>query len=203
MPLQLKLASQNHLVKHPRPLMMTLGTKIQWCPLFKPSRTHSSSSSRWTKDYWSSQTSMKEVHVSHREVDPTVWVKHQTPRPQNFILGGPSKSRVSCDSLSIFQWISGFCNIVKEESDLKTKNQMLEYICDLMDDAQDFGWNSGKASHAVLLCCMEEGKVTWQETTKIDRTHAQRQTTNQSNGSNPTKKHSESNNPCKYLPTEI
>ena len=119
-----------------------------------------------------------------------------------FYPGGPSKSRVSYDSLSIFQWVSGCCNIVKEESDPKTKNQMLEYISDLMDDAQDFGWNSAKASHAVLLCRMEEGKVTWQETTKINhirRTHAQRQTTNQANGSNPTKKHSESNNPCKYF----
>ena len=82
---------------------------------------------------------------SQRGGSDTVWVKHQTPWPHNFILGGPSKSRVSYDSLSIFQWISGFCNIVKEECDPKTKNQMLEYISDLMDDAQDFGWNSAKA----------------------------------------------------------
>ena len=61
---------------------------------------------------------------SQRGGSDTVWVKHQTPWPQNFILGGPSKARVSYDSLSIFQWISGFCNIVKEVSDPKTKNQI-------------------------------------------------------------------------------
>ena len=46
---------------------------------------------------------------------------------------GPSKTRVSYDNLSVFQWISGFCAIVKEESNVKTKNSMLEYISDLMD----------------------------------------------------------------------
>ena len=139
---------------------------------------------------------------SQRGGTDTVWVKRQTPWPQSFILGGPNKSRVSYDSLSVFQWVSGFCNIVKEESDSKAKNQMLEYISDLMDDAQDFGWNSAKASHAVLLCRMEESKVSWQETTKIDRirrTHTQRQTSSQPSSLNPNKKHSDTTNPCKYF----
>ena len=46
-----------------------------------------------------------------------------------------------------------------------------------MEDANDFGWQSAKASHAVLLCRMEDGKVYWSETQKIDRNrraHAQR-----------------------------
>ena len=46
-----------------------------------------------------------------------------------------------------------------------------------MEDANDFSWQSAKASHAVLLCRMEEGKVDWSETSKIDRirrAHAQR-----------------------------
>ena len=81
--------------------------------------------------------------------------------------GVPVKTRVLYDSLSVFQWTSGFCAIAKEESNLKTKNLMLEYISDLMDDAQDFDFNSAKASLAVLLCHMEEGKVAWQETTKL------------------------------------
>ena len=40
-----------------------------------------------------------------------------------------------------------------------------------------FGWRSAKAAHAVLLCKMEENKVDWGETTKIDRirrVHTQR-----------------------------
>ena len=46
-----------------------------------------------------------------------------------------------------------------------------------MEDAQDFGWASAKGAHALLLCRMEEGKVEWHMTEKIDcirRAHAQK-----------------------------
>ena len=51
------------------------------------------------------------------------------------------------------------------------KNAMLDYLSEIIED---FSWQSAKA---VLLCRMEEGKVEWSETTKIDRirrAHAQR-----------------------------
>ena len=58
---------------------------------------------------------------------------------------------------------------------------MLEYLSDIMEDSHDFGWQATKASHAVLLCKMEENKIDWQETNKIDRVrrvHAQRASSN-------------------------
>ena len=118
-----------------------------------------------------------------------------------YYIGGPSKNRVNYDSLSVYQWMSGFAQIIKEEPEIATKNAMLEYMSDLMDDAQDFGWNPAKASHAVLLCCMEEGKISWQDTLKIDRirrTHAQRTTTCQTNYTQPQKKQNDHVNPCKF-----
>ena len=36
---------------------------------------------------------------------------------------------------------------------------MLDYMIALMDDANNFSWSSAKTSHAVLLCCMEQGEV--------------------------------------------
>ena len=54
---------------------------------------------------------------------------------------------------------------------------MLSYLCDLMEDANDFSWASAKASHAVLLCEMERGTLEWANTERIDRirrAHAQR-----------------------------
>ena len=110
-------------------------------------------------------------------------VKHKIPWPQNHILAGASKSRVTYDSLSTFQWVSGFCAIIKDESDVNTKNSMLEYLSELMEDAQDFGWTSAKGAHAVLLCKMEEGKLNWAMTDKIDRirrAHAQKVVNNTS-----------------------
>ena len=115
------------------------------------------------------QLNEKGTFKSQRGGTDTVWVKQQVPWRQNFILGGPNKGRVNYDGLGIYQWVSGFCQIVKEELIPDNKHAMLDYIFDLMDDAHDFGWNPAKASHAVLLCRMEEGKVAWQDTAKIDR----------------------------------
>ena len=47
---------------------------------------------------------------------------------------------------------------------------MLDYLIALLDDSNDFSWQAATASHAVLLCRMEQGEVTsWSETDKIDR----------------------------------
>ena len=55
---------------------------------------------------------------------------------------------------------------------------MLDYLINLLEDATDFSWASAKASHAVLLCRMEQGEIKgWAETKKTDRVrraHAQR-----------------------------
>ena len=47
---------------------------------------------------------------------------------------------------------------------------MLNYLIDLLDDAQDFSWTAAKASHAVLLCRMEQGEVSgYDQVDRIDR----------------------------------
>ena len=51
----------------------------------------------------------------------------------------------------------------------------------LMDDVNDFSWISAKASHAVLLCRMEQGEIkSYSDTLAIDRirrANAQKQVT--------------------------
>ena len=44
---------------------------------------------------------------------------------------------------------------------------MLDYLSKIIDDAQDFGWSAAKGSQAVLLCCMEDNKVSWKQTEKL------------------------------------
>ena len=47
---------------------------------------------------------------------------------------------------------------------------MLEYMISLMDDGNDFSWISAKASHAVLLCQMEQWEVkSYSDVLAIDR----------------------------------
>ena len=92
-------------------------------------------------------------------------------------LGGSNKGKVSYDNLSISQWVSGFATIIRDEKNLQTKHNMLEYLAELMEDSHDFGWSAAKGAHAILLHKMEEGHVSWDQTHKIDwicRAHAQK-----------------------------
>ena len=72
---------------------------------------------------------------SQRGGSETIWVKNEIAWPHNLVLSGSSKTRVTYDSLSLSQWVSGFATIIKDETDLETKNKMLEYLADIMDDS--------------------------------------------------------------------
>ena len=61
---------------------------------------------------------------------------------------------------------------------------MLAYLGDLMEDATDFIWANAKAAHAVLLCEMERGVLTWADTSRIERirrAHAQKHSVTKQN----------------------
>ena len=58
--------------------------------------------------------------------------------------GANNKSRLSYDNLNRSQWVSGFAMIAREEQNIDTKNAMLDYLSELMEDANDFSWQSAK-----------------------------------------------------------
>ena len=112
-----------------------------------------------------------------------VFVNNKVRWPHEFVLSGQNKDKVTYNQVSPIQWMAGFCRTIREESDMAIKEHMLDYVIDLLDDATEFSWGSAKASHAVLLCRMEQGEIkSWSETKKIDRVrraHAQRHGTAQ------------------------
>ena len=61
---------------------------------------------------------------------------------------------------------------------------MLDFLVALLDDSNDFSWAVAKASHAVLLCRMEQGEIVdYTQTNLVDRVrraHAQRHITHTS-----------------------
>ena len=96
-----------------------------------------------------------------------VFVNHKVRWPHEFVLSGQNKDRVTYNQLSPVQWMAGFCQTMRDESDMAVREHMLDYVIDLLDDATDFSWASAKASHAVLLCRMEQGGIkSWLETEK-------------------------------------
>ena len=88
-----------------------------------------------------------------------VLIKNRVKWPHAFVLSGANKERVSYDQLNVTQWVAGFGRTIREELDPELKAHMLDYMIALMDDVNDFSWGSAKASHAVLLCHMEQGEV--------------------------------------------
>ena len=135
-----------------------------------------------------------------------VMVKNQVPWPQSHVLAGTSKARITYDSLSTFQWMSGFRVIIREESDVKIKNAMLDYVTDLIQDAQDFGWPSIKGAHALILCHMEEGKFNRLMSEKLDRlrrAHAKKIMTNPSTSQTACGKVDSQGMVCRYFQTAV
>ena len=106
-----------------------------------------------------------------------VIVKEKVSWPHEPILGGMQRQRISYDKLSLTQWTQGFCRNILEENSVERRDAMVSYMADLMEDATDFSWQGAKAAHAVMLCEMERGVLTWEDTKRIDRirrAHAQK-----------------------------
>ena len=113
-----------------------------------------------------------------------VVVRHKVPWPHEHILGGPTRQRVTYDNLSLTQFVQGFVKNVLDEPNQKSRDKMLAYLGDLMEDATDFTWANAKAAHAVLLCEMESGVLTWADTSRIERirrAHAQKHSVTKQN----------------------
>ena len=96
---------------------------------------------------------------SQRGGSVEVLVKNRVKWPHEYVLSSLNKERVTYDQLNVTQWVAGFGRTMRDESDPALRKHMLEYLISIMDDANDFSWTSAKASHAVLLCRMEQGEV--------------------------------------------
>ena len=116
-----------------------------------------------------------------------IFVKNRVKWPHEHVLAGNIKERVSYDQLTMGQWMAGFCRTMREEKNKKNKEAMLDYLIALSDDSNDFSWAAAKASHAVLLCRMEQGEILdYTQTDLVDRVrraHAQRHITHTSSNS--------------------
>ena len=71
---------------------------------------------------------------SQRGGTDTIYCKNEVPWPHNYVLTGSSMSQAKYDSLSMSQWVAGFCQIIRDQSDPYIKNQILDYMSDLMED---------------------------------------------------------------------
>ena len=79
------------------------------------------------------------------------------------------RKRLTYDQLTICQWLLSFMCIRQEEQDLVIKENMSEYVTELLQDACDYGWKSAKGAHSVLLHRMQDGVLTWHNVKEIHK----------------------------------
>ena len=71
--------------------------------------------------------------------------------------------------MTAIDWMAGYCHTMRDENNLEIVEYMLDYVIHLLDHAADFSWAVAKASHAVLLCRMEQyGIASWKKVDKTD-----------------------------------
>ena len=122
------------------------------------------------KELAEAEKSGTQKQKSLRGAPVEVLVPSKVKWPHEYVLSGSHKECVSYDQLSIIQWVTGFCRIMRDEQDKTIQNSMLDYLIALFDNANDFSWDAAKASHAVLLCRMEQGEIkNYAQVEKIDR----------------------------------
>ena len=73
-------------------------------------------------------------------------VKRKVQWPNEAILGGVARQRVTYDQLSLTQWVQGFCKNILEQKSSCRRDTMVSYLSDLMEDATDFSWQGAMPS---------------------------------------------------------
>ena len=89
--------------------------------------------------------------------------------PQDLAFVGSMRKRPTYDQLTICQCLLGFMCIRQEEQDPVVKENMADYVTELLQDACDYGWESAKGAHSVLLHRMQDGVVTWHNVKEIHK----------------------------------
>ena len=87
---------------------------------------------------------------SQRGGSVDMFVSKRVKWPHEYVLAGQTKDRISYNQLSPIQWMVGFCRSIKDESDSKIREHMLDYCINLLEYATDFSWSSAKTTHAIL-----------------------------------------------------
>ena len=84
---------------------------------------------------------------SKRGGNVDVIVSKRISWPHDTVLGGSSRQHMSYDPLTWCQWVQGFARNILEEKSEKTRENMLNYLSDLIEDANDFSWHGACYVH--------------------------------------------------------
>ena len=87
--------------------------------------------------------------------------KNKVKWPQDYVYVGPQRTKPTYERLNECQWFLGFLKDRQAQKDPNKRENMIAYCVDLMQDAVDFGWQSAKGAHFVLVNRLIEGSADW------------------------------------------
>ena len=96
-------------------------------------------------------------------------IKNPISWPQDYCTVNVGNKQPTYDEMSLEQWVQGMIFCILEQSDSKSKENMLMYLAFLMQDAIELSAHTARRAHAAVLQEMERGKLTWLEPELVEK----------------------------------
>ena len=111
------------------------------------------------------------VIKSGRNRGPETSAKHYVVWPHELVYVGAERNTAQYDTLSPVQFITGFLRSL-QLAPTTDRDNILAYGIDLFQDAVDVNWEVARGANAVILQEIEQGRLTWSDSDKLQRTRA-------------------------------
>lgn len=92
---------------------------------------------------------------------------------------GPGRDAPHYDDLTVSEFVQGYMTIMLDNNVKipKAMRSQMQHLQNLMLDSTDYGWESARNAHGIVLQHMEAGKLTWSDAdavAEVRRTYCQR-----------------------------
>ena len=82
---------------------------------------------------------------------------------------GIHRAKPSYDQLDECQWLLGFLRQRQVSRDPVVRENMVEYLVDLLQDAVDYSWPVAKGAHFVLIHRIIDGLASWEDLASVQK----------------------------------
>ena len=89
--------------------------------------------------------------------------------PQDHVFVGTHRRKPTYDDLDECQWLLGFLRQRQIAKSSVVRENMIEYLIDLLQDAVDFSWPAAKGAHFVVTHRIIDGLATWENLDSVQK----------------------------------
>ena len=106
------------------------------------------------------------IEALHKKVN--IPSKSKIKWPQDHAFVSTQRKKLTYEQLDQGTWLLGFLRIRQGEEDHIIRENMIDYLTELIQDSCDFSWEGAKGAHYVLLQRMMANRLDW---TQLDQVH--------------------------------